>query len=148
MILPRHGTSLTVMIVEDDADDAFLLQRAFKMVARQGGFHINLTFHHNGWEALGAVAQRDIVDDLPDLAVVDLNMPVMDGMRFLDRLRGEFRLPQLPAFVLTTSDRPEIHARAREMGADRVFVKPDSPDAYIDVIAEMIEAVLAAKAAA
>lgn len=137
-MIPSQGdTVMNVLIVEDDADDAFLLERAIRRAARAGGYAVSIAVHRNGWEALKAVARRDITDDLPDFVVVDLNMPVMDGMRFLDRLRGEFRLPALPAYVLTTSDRPEIHERARDMGANRVFVKPDTPDDYTAIVDEM-----------
>ncbi len=134
--MPR---TFDVVIVEDDPDDARLLDRALHRVARADGRSLRVAHHRNGWEALRAVGRSDVLDELPDFVVVDLNMPVMDGMRFLRLLRRELRLPDLPAFVLTTSDRPEIHCAAREMGADRVFHKPDGHRDLVAVVEAMME---------
>ena len=133
--LPR---TLNVVVVEDDPDDARLLERALLRVAQTGGRSIGITHHRNGWDALRAVGHSDVLDELPDFVVVDLNMPVMDGMRFLRLLRGELRLPDLRAYVLTTSDRPEIHEAAREMGADRVFRKPDGHRELVAIVEAMM----------
>jgi CheY-like chemotaxis protein len=133
-------TSKTVLIVEDDPDDAFLIERALIRAAAVGGTTVDLSRFGDGWEAIRAVGRRDVVDDLPDFVVVDLNMPVMDGLRFLKVLRSELKLPKLPAFVLTTSDRPEIHAAAYEMGADCVFQKPDTHAGYVELAQLMFAA--------
>ena len=132
---PRHRKS--VMIVEDDPDDAFLFERALIRAAATSGTEVAIS--RDGWEAIRAVGRSDIVGELPDFLVVDLNMPVMDGMRFIEVLRRDLKLATLPTFVLTTSDRPEIHQTAYEMGADCVFQKPDTHTAYVE-LAELMYA--------
>jgi len=122
-----------VLIVEDDPDDAFLLERALIRAAALNGATVYISRYGDGWEAIRAVGRGDIVGELPDFIVVDLNMPVMDGMRFLEVLRSDLRLGKLPTYVLTTSDRPEIHRAAYDRGADCVFQKPDTHIGYVDI---------------
>lgn len=129
----------SVVFVEDDPDDAFLLERALLRAASKSGTTVAISRYADGWDAIRAVGRRDIVDELPDFVVVDLNMPVMDGMRFLEVLRDDLKLSTLPTYVLTTSDRPEIHRAAYDKGADCVFQKPDTHAAYIE-LAELMYA--------
>ena len=135
----EHKAPHNVVIIEDDPDDAYLFERALVRAASKSGTTVTISRFGDGWEAIRAVGRRDIVDELPDFLVVDLNMPVMDGMRFLQVLRRDLKLANLPTFVLTTSDRPEIHRTAYEMGADCVFQKPDTHSAYVE-LAELMYA--------
>ncbi|MGO9740067.1 MAG: response regulator, partial [Roseiarcus sp.] len=80
----------------------------------------------NGMEALSSVARDDLKTNLPNIVVVDLNMPVLSGEVFLRLLRTELQLPSLPAVVLTTSNEKPVHDAAMAAGADQVFVKPGS----------------------
>lgn len=137
-----------VLLVEDDPDDAFLFERALIRATTATGRTVTVARFGNGWDAIRAVGRRDVIDELPDFVVVDLNMPVMDGLRFLRLLRRELRLPDLPAFVLTTSDRAEDHEAARAEGADHVFVKPESHRDYVDTARVMIAMAAAGRATA
>ena len=127
------GEPKSVLIIEDDPDDAFLFERALIRAAANTGTTVSISRFGDGWEAIRAVGRADVVGELPDFIVVDLNMPVMDGMRFLEVLRSDLRLGNLPTYVLTTSDRPEIHRAAYERGADCVFQKPDTHVAYVEL---------------
>lgn len=129
-----------VLIVEDDPDDAYLLERALIRASALAGTTVYVSRYGDGWEAIRAVGRGDIVGELPDFIVVDLNMPVMDGMRFLEVLRSDLRLGKLPTYVLTTSDRPEIHGAAQERGADCVFQKPDTLLGYVELAQLMFAA--------
>ncbi len=140
--IPVAPTSFRVMIVEDDADDAYLLTRALRRAADERRLDLEAARFRDGWEAIRAVGHSDILDALPDLVIVDLNMPVMDGLRFIRLIRGELRLPALPAVVLTTSDRGEIHDEARAAGAGEVFVKPNRHHDYVTIAHAMIATVL------
>ncbi len=68
--------------------------------------------------------------DLPDVLVLDLNMPRLNGIEFLRSLRNSLVLWDLPVFVLTTSGDPAIHEEALQAGADQVFAKPLTPTCY------------------
>jgi len=118
--------SCRVLIVEDDQDDVLLLDRALRSACKAMGISVELSCSVNGFDALSTVARGDLTSRLPDVVVIDLNMPVMGGELFLRRLRGEFGLRKVPAVVLTTSDEKPLHAAAISSGADYVFVKPNS----------------------
>ncbi len=130
--------TINVLIIEDDLDDAYLIRRALMRAASQLQFNLNVSHYRNGWDALRAVAVNDLHGELPDLVIVDLVMPVMDGCRFLRKLRRDLNLPDLPAFVLTTTD-PMMDVVGGH-GADRLFVKPDSPEGYYGVARTMLQA--------
>jgi CheY-like chemotaxis protein len=115
-----------VLIVEDDSDDVLLLNRALRAASKTSGIGLDLTHAKNGFEALSAVARGDMTSRLPDVVVVDLNMPIMSGESFLRRLRSDLGLERLSAVVLTTSNDKPIHEAALSSGANFVFVKPNS----------------------
>jgi len=136
-----------VLIIEDDQDDAYLLTRALKQVARERGQKIDVRHSLNGLDALGEVARKDVLNRLPDVVVVDLNMPVMDGGRFLRLLRRDALLPDLCAVVLTTSTEKPVHDEARANGADLVFAKPSEQRELIAIARQILDFGVGAQAA-
>jgi two-component system chemotaxis response regulator CheY len=126
-----------VLIIEDDVDDAYLLKRALNKASSESGVTLGVTHSVNGLDALGAVARSDMMSVLPDVIVVDLNMPIMDGGRFLRLLRSEMLLADVPTAVLTTSTEKPVHDNALACGADAVFSKPSTQDELV-VIARKI----------
>jgi CheY-like chemotaxis protein len=128
-----------VLIVEDDQDDLVLLDRALRRACEAMGIGVELSCSVNGFDALSTVARGDLTSRLPDVVVIDLNMPVMGGELFLRRLRGEFGLGNVPAVVLTTSSEKPIHAAALSSGADYVFVKPNSFAELLVIANKVIE---------
>jgi two-component system, chemotaxis family, chemotaxis protein CheY len=122
-----------VLIIEDDQDDAFLLKRALKAAALENGIALGVTHNVNGLDALGSVARGDILGRLPAVIIVDLNMPVLNGGRFLDFLRADMQLRAVPAVVLTTSTEKPVHAQALASGADAVFSKPNTQEELVEI---------------
>ncbi len=134
----KSGKSFEVLIVEDDLDDAYLLKRALNVAAQENQVTLGVTHQVNGMDALGAVARGDLTSRLPDVIVVDLNMPLVDGDRFLDQLRTKLQLGDVPAAVLTTSTEKPVHARALASGANVVFAKPNSQDELIEIARQIL----------
>jgi len=122
-----------ILIIEDDQDDAFLLKRALNAAALENGVALGVTHNVNGLDALGSVARSDILSRLPAVIIVDLNMPVLDGGRFLDFLRADMQLRGVPAVVLTTSTEKPVHAQALASGANAVFSKPDTQEELVEI---------------
>jgi two-component system, chemotaxis family, chemotaxis protein CheY len=122
-----------VLIIEDDQDDAFLLKRALNAAALEHGITLGVTHKVNGMDALGSVARSDILGRLPAVIIVDLNMPVLDGGRFLDFLRADMQLRGVPAVVLTTSTEKPVHAQALASGANAVFSKPNTQEELVEI---------------
>ncbi len=78
---------------------------------------------------------------LPDILVLDLNLPRLDGVKFLETMRESFQLRDVPVFVLTTSTERAVHAEAMRAGADKVFVKPDSVTELQEIAEEIVQRV-------
>jgi len=127
------------MLIEDDLDDVFLFERALDRV--KAGLRQEAALEHSadGLDATYRVAIEDLTNRLPDVLVLDLNMPRLDGVKFLRALRGTLELNKLPVFVLTTSTERPVHEEALRAGADKIFVKPDSADAMSAIAAEIVQ---------
>jgi CheY-like chemotaxis protein len=100
------------------------------VLGRQGD--AELLFAGTGVEGLDRAAQR------PDMEmfIVDINMPEMDGLEFLRRLRGELGLTQ-PALVISTESQEADREAAREAGADAYLEKPWEPDRLLSAIEDL-----------
>lgn len=128
-----------VLLIEDDPDDVFLFQRALGEVKAAIGREVVLEHAGDGLEASYQVSVDDLMNRLPDVLALDLNMPRMDGVKFLHALRATFALADLPVVVLTTSTAKRVHEEALAAGADAVFVKPDSAAELNAIVRAVVE---------
>jgi CheY-like chemotaxis protein len=122
-----------VLIVEDDQDDAYLLKRALRTAAQESQIDLQIAHTENGMEALGDIARKDLLNCLPDIIVVDLNMPLVNGERFLGALRADLRLTGVPAVVLTTATETYVLDHAMAEGADAAFSKPNTHEELLAI---------------
>lgn len=113
--------SLKIMLVDDDDGDALLAKHAFSE-ADPSSVLITKT---NGREMLDSLEMMDACE-LPDLILLDINMPVMDGMTALTRLRASPQLQTIPVVIFSTSDAQSDVADAYRRGASGYVVKPGS----------------------
>ena len=132
-------TPCRVLLLEDDPDDVYLFERALDQVKAGIGREVILEHAGDGLEGTYQVSIDDLTNRLPHVVVLDLNMPRLNGVNFLHALRGTFELRDLPVVVLTTSTAKPVHDEALRAGADKVFVKPDTADALLEIAAEIID---------
>jgi two-component system response regulator len=116
---------LKILHIEDLEEDAVLFSRA----CEAAGLPAQFCRVRDGFEAMAYLKGADQFSDrgkfpLPDLIVLDLTMPGMDGFDFLKWLRKESGLTSLPILVFTVSDSAENKARAIAEGATGYFIKP------------------------
>jgi CheY-like chemotaxis protein len=124
--------SLSILVAEDDADDRVLLADAFA----ESGVVVALDFVADGVELMQRLALRDAdaSQGLPDLVLLDLNMPRMDGREALRAIREHERLRHLPVIILTTS-KAELDIRVSyQLGANSYVTKPRRFDELIAVL--------------
>ena len=112
-----HQPAITVLIIDDDEDDRFFMQQAFLTDSPYTQVHLAAS----GQPALDLL---DSTRSLPDVVLLDLNMPVMDGFEVLSHLKQSTRYQSLPVVILTTSDAGEDQERARRLGATEFITKP------------------------
>lgn len=104
---------------------------------------VTLALVDAGFEVVEACDGRDALQKLDDggvsLVVCDINMPNMDGIEFLDRLRTKpFRAP--PVVMLTTEGQPDLVQRAKTLGAKGWIMKPFKPALLIAAAKRLIAA--------
>ena len=124
--------SLSMLVAEDDADDRVLLADAFA----ESGVVVALDFVADGVELMQRLALRDadVNLGLPDLVLLDLNMPRMDGREALRAIREHERLRHLPVIILTTS-KAELDIRVSyQLGANSYVTKPRRFHELIEVL--------------
>lgn len=126
-------TEKTVLLVEDNADDEFFTCRGLT------ASNVPLTLHvaRDGAEALDMLFKVPGPQLSPDLIVLDLNMPKLDGIAVLVRLRQEKRTRLTPVVMLTSSAQPDDIARAYEAGATSYLAKPVNTSRMQELVSEM-----------
>ena len=114
-----------VLLVEDNPDDVDLTLRAFKknnlmneiMVARDGAEALDSLF------GTGAYAGRGL-SQMPELVLLDLKLPRIDGLEVLRRIRANERTSLLPVVILTTSKEEQDLIQSYSLGANSYIRKP------------------------
>jgi two-component system chemotaxis response regulator CheY len=103
-------------------DDAHLVRRYYREALERAGFEVREAL--NGLEGL-----EKLLADPPDLLIVDINMPRMDGITFLRVLRRQaLPVAAIPALVISTESGPQDFASAQAAGANFYLTKPVKQD--------------------
>jgi CheY-like chemotaxis protein len=121
-----ENSHFTVLLVEDDLNDIFLVKRAFKMAQLPTPLQVVT----DGVEAIsylqgdGKYADRDAFP-LPQLIVMDIKMPRKTGFEVLAWVKGnELPIRRIPIVIVSSSNNPSDINRAYELGANAYMVKP------------------------
>jgi CheY-like chemotaxis protein len=117
-----------ILLVDDSQTIRFMLSIAFKQ------YDCRVLHATNGAEALEVT-----VRELPDLIVMDLDMPVMDGAEALQHLKGDPALNAIPVIMLTASQEPADFDRLTQLGASGFLPKSCKPSELIATIQQHIE---------
>lgn len=124
-LIPR---TYTVLLVEDDMADAMLIEEALT----EQGMARGIRRADDGVAALEYL--RDPQTDRPDLIVLDLNMPRMNGRELLNVLKNDPDLSSIPSVVLTTSAAPDDIDDAYRQNANAYVTKPVNLDDFIKTV--------------
>lgn len=123
-----------IVVADDDLDDQYLIKQA---VAETGIAH-QIIFLSNGLQLMELLLKKgsyaDTNDEHPDLILLDLNMPLLDGYGALAQIRINFSPKELPVYVLSTSRFEYDKNKSKELGANDFFTKPDRLPALKDII--------------
>jgi CheY-like chemotaxis protein len=124
----QGGPSFDVLLVEDNLGDVRLTQEAF----RRTTVTIRLHVASDGVEALGFLKQEGAHahSPRPDLILLDLNLPKMDGREVLARIKADEALRSIPTVILTTSDADSDIAESYKLQANCYLSKPVQLEAF------------------
>jgi CheY-like chemotaxis protein len=124
----------TILLVEDDDLDTISVQRSLKKLESE----YELLTAFNGIKALELLRELTV---LPDVILLDLNMPKMNGIEFLRILRADAILQHIRVFIMTTSSEIADRSIVEELGVSGYIIKPlnytdnskrsDSMDAFV-----------------
>ena len=125
-----------ILLVEDDRVDIMTVQRAFKKNNIGNPLHIARTGH----EALAMLRGdgQPKIDPPPELILLDLNLPRMSGIEFLQALRADPQLQSLRIIVPTSSNEPRDREAAFRYDVDDYIVKPHSFEEFSRAMATVI----------
>lgn len=132
---PRALEPITILMAEDEEDDRFLTLEAMRVA----GLANDLRFVDNGAELLaylereGAYAAPGSAPR-PGIILLDINMPLMDGLTALRRLKDSPKLRRIPVVMLTTSDDQHDILRSYDLGAASFITKPVTFSSLVDLV--------------
>ena len=128
----RMRNSKPILLVEDDSLSAIIAMRAFNDLKVP-----NPVVHsRNGKEALEYL--RDNSNRKPDIILLDLNMPEVDGFEFLKMIKGDSVLRSIPVVILTTSDDELDIAEGFDLNAAGYMIKPVDYEHFLEMIRTII----------
>lgn len=137
MNVARTGKVIDVLLVEDDPGDVLMTREAFadNKVANR------LAVVADGVSALAFLRKEGEHADArtPDLVLLDLNLPRMDGREVLEAMKNDAALRSIPVVVLTTSEAEEDVVRSYSLHANAYVTKPVDFDRFIEVVRQIDE---------
>lgn len=120
-----------VLVVEDNPGDVELL----RMALREAEIDCELTVIEDGGDALRYLLALGEHSDapVPDVAILDLNVPKIDGLEILEAMRASPRSAQIPVAVLSSSSSLRDRAKMQSFGANLYITKPSDLDEYLRI---------------
>ena len=132
---PNRVETAVILLVEDDCDDQALMRR----VLGKSRYPVDLQIVSDGQKAMDYLLARDQFAEpgsapRPDLVLLDLNMPNLNGMQVLEEVRADPDLRLIPVVVLTTSQQEEDVLRSYDLGCNSFVTKPAEMDSLLQML--------------
>ncbi|SCY05984.1 Response regulator receiver domain-containing protein [Nitrosospira sp. Nl5] len=121
-------TNKPILLVEDDQVDTMTVTRALKEI------HVTNPLVHleNGEEAVNYL--QDPASEKPCIILLDLNMPIMNGIEFLQVVKNDDQLKRIPVVVLTTSEEQQDKVNSFNLGVAGYMAKPVDYRQFVEVM--------------
>ncbi|MBV9864202.1 MAG: response regulator [Abitibacteriaceae bacterium] len=126
------GLPLEILLVEDNPGDVRLTKEAL----REGKVLHNLSVAEDGVEAMSFLHREGQYSDapIPDLILLDLNLPRKDGREVLAEVKEDAALKRIPVVVLTTSEAEQDILKTYDLHANCYITKPVDLDQFITIV--------------
>jgi CheY-like chemotaxis protein len=133
----RKTNRLTILVADDDADDRLFMEQAL----RQTGYEHDIQFVEDGEDLLAYLRHEGHYTaqnaPWPNLLMLDLNMPRVNGFQALERIKEDPALRRLPVVVMTTSSADEDVVRTYNLGVNSFIIKPFNFHRLVEIVAAM-----------
>jgi len=123
---------LNILLIEDDAIEVMKFNRVLKSMEQNH----KITEANNGEEALAILKEKAII---PDIIVLDLNMPKINGIEFLEILKKDDVLKYIPSIILTTSNNHKDVMECYRIGIAGYLLKPLKYEEYTSRVKKLID---------
>lgn len=135
MMQPQPARQIEVLLVEDDPGDVLMTKEAFEDYKVKNQLHVV----NDGAEAMAFLRGEGEYADAPrpDLVLLDLNLPRMDGREVLQAIKSDAELASIPVVVLTTSEAEEDVLRSYSLHANAYVTKPVDFERFIEVVRQI-----------
>lgn len=130
---------LSVLLIDDDKEDAFLVKRALTKISPDASFEHNW----NSVDFLESLEGDTSSSGPPDIVLIDINMPRVNGFEILKAVKGHVAYMGCKVIMLTTSETEEDQAEALRQGADRFVTKPSTAATLAQFAESLVEMDLA-----
>ncbi len=120
-----------IIIADDSATARMFIKRCLEII---GFGDAEIVEAEHGKAALTAAKEN-----VPDLLLSDLNMPVMDGETLLKWVKASPKLCDVPVLIITSAGNPAKETQLLELGALKVLNKPVSPPIMMDALADFLD---------
>lgn len=108
-------------------DDSPTMRKMLAFTLQNAGYEVLQA--ENGQEGLDVLGENAV-----DVIITDINMPVMDGITFIEKLREDKTRAATPVLILTTESSDDMKAKGRAVGATGWIVKPFDPAKLVEVV--------------
>lgn len=127
-----HLRAIEILLVEDNPGDVILTEEAFSSAKISNNLHVV----RDGEEALAYLNREVGFEEAirPDLILLDLNLPKIDGREVLDQVKSSGDLKRIPVVVLTSSEAEQDIVKTYNLHANSYIVKPISLDQFVRVV--------------
>ncbi len=124
--------AIRVLLVEDNPGDADLTKETLE----ECRLHVEIDVAIDGVQALDRLFRRPpyVAAELPDLILLDLNLPKLSGREVLTQIKQTSSLRAIPVVILTSSDAEQDVAKSYELGANCYVTKPVGLDAFQAIV--------------
>ncbi len=131
-MLGKISHSLQVLLVEDNLGDVRLTEEALE----ENKLLLNMHVVGDGVEALAFLKREGNFSDAPhpDLILLDLNLPRMDGREFLSKIKDDPDFRRIPVVILTVSESEEDVFNTYDLHANCYITKPVNMDQFVKVV--------------
>jgi CheY-like chemotaxis protein len=119
-----------VLLIDDDEEDAEIFCAAASEVSG-----IQCAVLHDATEALTKLALKTIC---PDVIFLDLNMPIMSGQKFLQKIKARPDLKEIPIIIFSTSSQPGTIKATKDLGARDFITKPERFDDLVNILNKIL----------
>ena len=131
---------LKILLAEDDPDDAEIFQLAIK----RSGLATRVMVTHDGQETIDYLSGNDPFHDrtkfpFPNLLIMDIRMPNVDGFHLLTWLRTHPQCSVVPTLIFSASDQPNDVRKAYQLGANSYIAKPSQLEELVNLIRVVYE---------